>query len=112
VTGEPEDARVARSMEWALGNLAGPITVAVLARQAHMSERTYLRQFQRATGTTPIRWLIDRRVQASLALLETTRVPIEEVATAVGFETAVTYRHHFGRAMRTSPSAYRRAFPP
>lgn len=110
MTGEPEDARVARSMEWALGNLAGPITVAVLARQAHMSGRTYLRHFQRATGTTPIRWLIDRRVQASLALLETTRVPIEEVATAVGFETAVTYRHHFGRAMRTSPSAYRRAF--
>ncbi|WP_430783078.1 transcriptional regulator FtrA [Actinoplanes sp. G11-F43] len=110
VTADPEDARVARSMEWALGNLAGPITVAVLARQAHMSARTYLRHFQRATGTTPIRWLIDRRVQASLALLESTRAPIEEIATAVGFETAVTYRHHFGQAMHTSPSAYRRAF--
>ncbi|SDT68954.1 transcriptional regulator FtrA [Actinoplanes derwentensis] len=110
VAEDPEDARVARSMEWALGNLSGPISVAVLARQAHMSSRTYLRHFQRATGTTPIRWLIDRRVQASLALLETTGAPIEEIATAVGFETAVTYRHHFGQAMRTSPSAYRRAF--
>jgi AraC family transcriptional activator FtrA len=110
VVADPEDARVARSMDWALGNLAEPITVEVLARQAHMSTRTYLRHFARATGTTPIRWLIDRRVHASLPLLETTRAPIEEIAAAVGFETAVTYRHHFSQAMRTSPSAYRRAF--
>ncbi|MEV6299694.1 transcriptional regulator FtrA [Actinoplanes sp. NPDC051861] len=110
VADDPSDARVARSMEWALGNLTSDITVDVLARRAHMSTRTYLRHFGQATGTTPIRWLIDRRVHASLALLEATRVPIEEVAVAVGFETAVTYRHHFSRAMRTSPSAYRRAF--
>ncbi|MBO3739746.1 transcriptional regulator FtrA [Actinoplanes flavus] len=110
VAADPEDARVARSMDWALGNLAEPITVATLARHAHMSERTYLRHFARATGTTPIRWLIDRRVHASLPLLETTRTPIEAIATTVGFETAVTYRHHFGQTMRTSPSAYRRAF--
>ncbi|MFY1660680.1 transcriptional regulator FtrA [Micromonospora sp. WMMD1274] len=110
VPGDPEDDRLAASMSWALANLDTPITVDRLARQAHMSARTYLRHFARATGTTPIRWLIDRRVQASLPLLETTTVPIEEVATTVGFETAVTFRHHFTAAMRTSPSAYRRAF--
>ncbi|MEU7796579.1 transcriptional regulator FtrA [Micromonospora tulbaghiae] len=110
VPGDPEDGRLAASMSWALANLGTPITVDRLARQAHMSARTYLRHFARATGTTPIRWLIDRRVQASLPLLETTTVPIDEVATTVGFETAVTFRHHFTAAMRTSPSAYRRAF--
>jgi AraC family transcriptional activator FtrA len=107
---DPADDRLARSMEWALGNLATPISVEVLARRAHMSERTYLRHFARATGTTPIRWLIGQRVHASLALLETTGTPIEEVAAAVGFESPVTFRHHFAQAMRTSPSAYRRAF--
>lgn len=110
VPGDPEDDRLAASMSWALANLSAPITVDRLARRAHMSARTYLRHFARATGTTPIRWLIERRVQASLPLLETTTAPIEEVATTVGFETAVTFRHHFTAAMRTSPSAYRRAF--
>jgi AraC family transcriptional activator FtrA len=28
----------------------------------------------------------------------------------VGFESPATFRYHFGRAMHTSPSAYRRAF--
>ncbi|GIE87977.1 transcriptional regulator FtrA [Actinoplanes regularis] len=110
VTEDPEDDRLAGSMAWALGHLAEPITVEVLARRAHMSARTYLRHFARATGTTPIRWLIDQRVHASLALLERTGSPVEEVAAAVGFDSAVTFRHHFSRAMRTSPSAYRKAF--
>ncbi|MEV1147592.1 helix-turn-helix domain-containing protein [Micromonospora sp. NPDC049799] len=107
---DPDDDRIAGSIDWALAHLTEPLTVARLARQAHMSPRTYLRHFARATGTSPIRWLVDQRVRASLALLEETDAPVEEVAAAVGFDSPVTYRHHFGRAMRTSPSAYRRAF--
>jgi AraC family transcriptional activator FtrA len=97
-------------MDWALAHLAEPLTVQRLARQAHMSSRTYLRQFARAAGTSPIRWLIDQRVRASLVLLESTGLPVAEVARSVGFDSAVTYRHHFARAMHTSPSTYRRVF--
>lgn len=107
---DPDDDRVAQSMTWALENLGQPITADALARRAHMSIRTYLRHFVRSTGTSPIRWLIYQRVQASLALLESTSAPVEEIARTVGFDTAVTYRHHFTRLMHTSPSAYRRAF--
>ncbi|WBB88988.1 helix-turn-helix domain-containing protein [Verrucosispora sp. WMMC514] len=107
---DPDDDRIAGSIDWALAHLAEPLTVARLAGQAHMSTRTYLRHFARATGTSPIRWLVEQRIRASLALLETTDAPVGQIATAVGFDAPVTYRHHFTRAMRTSPSAYRRAF--
>jgi AraC family transcriptional regulator, transcriptional activator FtrA len=110
VPAEPDDDRIAGSIDWALAHLAEPLSVAQLAGQAHMSSRTYLRHFARATGTSPIRWLIDQRIRASLTLLEETDVAVEQVARAVGFDTPVTYRHHFGRVMLTSPSAYRRAF--
>lgn len=110
VSVDPDDDRIAASMAWAVTHLAEPMTVETLAGQAHMSARSYLRHFARATGTSPIRWLIDQRVRASLPLLETTDAGVEEIAAAVGFDSPVTYRHHFGRAMRTSPSAYRRAF--
>ncbi|MFK4243706.1 transcriptional regulator FtrA [Micromonospora chokoriensis] len=107
---DPDDDRIAASIDWALAHLAEPLTVAQLAGNVHMSPRTYLRHFARATGTSPIRWLIDQRVRASLPLLEETDAPVERVARSVGFDTPVTYRHHFGRIMLTSPSAYRRAF--
>jgi AraC family transcriptional activator FtrA len=105
----PDDA-IARSLAWAQAHLAEPITLDALAARAAMSPRTYLRHFARDVGTSPIKWLIARRVQASLPLLETTEAPIEHVASAVGFDSAVTYRHHFARAMATSPTQYRRTF--
>ena len=74
-----------------------------------MSVRTFTRRFQRAAGVSPGRWLIEQRVRASLALLEGDE-PIEHVAARVGFGSAATYRHHFGAIMRTTPTAYRRAF--
>ena len=110
MTGAPEHDGVAGSMAWAMEHLAEPISVDALARCARLSPRTYLRHFARSTGTSPIRWLIGQRIHASLALLETTSLPIDRVAAAVGFDTAVTYRHHFGGIMQTSPAAYRRAF--
>ncbi|GAB1821502.1 transcriptional regulator FtrA [Herbidospora sp. RD11066] len=109
VTPTEEDA-VGRAMEWALARLATPMTVREMARRAAMSERSFLRHFARKSGTSPLRWLIAQRVAASLPLLEGTTTPVEEIATVCGFDSPVTFRHHFTRAMKTSPSAYRRAF--
>lgn len=106
----PEDDGVARSLEWALENLAQPISVARLAEVARMSRRSYLRHFARTTGTSPLRWLVNQRLAAARELLETGDAPIEQVGAAVGFADAATFRHHFTRAVGTAPSAYRRAF--
>jgi AraC family transcriptional activator FtrA len=107
-----EDDGVAHSIQWALDHLAGPLTVALLARAARMSERSYLRHFTARNGTSPIRWVVHQRIAASLPLLESLDGTVEEIAAAVGFESAATFRHHFARTMHTSPSAYRRTFGP
>lgn len=104
------DGRIAGGMAWALEHLDAPITLDELAAQSTMSRRSYLRQFAKATGTTPIKWLIEQRIQASLALLESSSLSIEQIATRVGFDSPVTYRHHFVRQMRTTPSDYRSCF--
>jgi len=67
----PEDDGVGRSLDWALENLARPISVAQLAEVARMSPRSYIRHFARATGTSPLRWLVNQRLAAARALLET-----------------------------------------
>ena len=105
-----DDDRIVRTMQWAMSNLDTPVSVEDLARRAHMSSRSFLRHFKVSSGTSPIRWMTAQRIQASLPLLEATNASIEEIAASTGFETATTFRHHFARAMRTSPSAYRRAF--
>jgi len=104
------DGQIAAGMAWALANLDAPITLDELAAQSAMSRRSYLRRFAKETGTTPIKWLIEQRIQASLELLESSLLSIEQIATRVGFESPVTYRHHFVRGLRTTPSEYRSCF--
>ncbi len=104
------DDLLRQAMDWALAHLGEPIRVEDLARRAFMSPRTFTRRFAQATGTSPLRWLIEQRVAASLALLESTSHTVDHVGALVGFTHTATYRHHFTRIMRTSPSAYRRAF--
>ena len=107
---EEDEDGIARSMQWALDHLSDPLTVSVLALAARMSDRSYLRHFTARNGTSPMRWVVTQRIAASLALLEAPEGSVEEIAAAVGFESAATFRHHFGRVMRTSPTAYRRSF--
>jgi AraC family transcriptional activator FtrA len=104
------DDGVARSLDWALENLSRPISVADLAQVANVSARSYLRHFARATGTSPLRWLVQQRLAAARELLETGDQSIEQVGAAVGFADPATFRHHFTRAVGTPPSAYRRTF--
>jgi AraC family transcriptional activator FtrA len=112
VPADPADGEsaVARTMEWALGRLDTRIGLVDLAREAHLSPRSFTRHFRRATGTSPARWLLDQRVRASLELLEASSLKVEHVGAAVGIPSAAAYRRHFARAMGVSPAAYRRAF--
>jgi AraC family transcriptional activator FtrA len=97
-------------MEWAVKRLREPLTVAELARQARMTPRTFARRFVKESGATPHRWLTHQRLEAAQRRLETTRDAIDDVAEACGFDSAMTLRHHFRRAFRTTPTAYRRRF--
>lgn len=75
-----------------------------------MSRRSFIRHFRQSTGTTPARWLLQRRLDEARRLLETTDWSIEHVAGASGFGSAAMFRQHFGAAFGTTPTGYRRRF--
>jgi transcriptional regulator GlxA family with amidase domain len=109
-TGAGAGGDLEQTRRWAERRLDEPLDVAVLARHAGVSPRTFARRFRAETGTTPLRWLLGRRVGEARRLLETTALPVEEVAERSGFGTAASLREHFRRATSTTPTAYRRAF--
>ncbi len=106
------DGGLAATRAWMEERLDEPLTVEAMARHASCSPRSFARRFRAETGTTPLQWLIGRRVDEAQRLLEGTDLPVEQVAARSGFGTAAALRQHFGRALATSPSAYRRVFRP
>ena len=108
--GSPDDATWRRLEEWIAGQLDRPLTVAELASRAGMSPRSFARHFTARHGDSPVRWLNRQRVDRARELLETTGLPVEQVARSVGFASAASLRHQFGAACGVSPSRYRASF--
>jgi len=99
-----------RLTAWMLDHLDEDLTVAELARRAHMSSRTFSRRFRAELGASPAAWLNRQRLLRAQHLLEQTRDPVEEIARACGFGTASVLRHHFLTTLQTTPRDYRRMF--
>jgi AraC family transcriptional activator FtrA len=100
----------ADTLAWLQAHLDQEVTVRDLADRAAMSPRTFARRFLASTGVTPYQWIVRERVRLAQRMLETTDLPIDAVAVNAGFCTADNLRKHFGRAVRTSPHAYRDSF--
>jgi transcriptional regulator GlxA family with amidase domain len=109
---EPATGSLEATRRWAAERLDEPLDVAAMARHADVSPRTFARRFRAETGTTPLQWLLSRRVLEARRLLEETDLGVDEIAWRAGFGTPAGLRDHFRRATETTPSAYRRAFRP
>jgi transcriptional regulator GlxA family with amidase domain len=104
------ESRLPDVLDWARARLGEPLSVDALADAACMSRRTFTRRFREVTGTTVAKWLVSERLARAQQLLETTELPIEQIAAEAGFGTALSLRQHFAAQLGTSPSAYRRSF--
>jgi AraC family transcriptional activator FtrA len=104
------DMGLAPVLHWLQSNLRRQLSVKDLAERAAMSPRTFARQFRLQTGTTPHQWLTHLRLLAAQRRLEQTNESIEQIAVAVGWETAATLRQQFNRHLSTTPTSYRRRF--
>jgi len=105
-----ESQRLGQLFDYLHQHLAVPHTVDSLSRRVGMSQRTFLRRFQDATGTTPSRWLLNERLLRAKDYLENSRLSIDSIAEQTGFGQAATLRHHFRQHYALSPARYRKQF--
>lgn len=104
------DAAVLKVQRWLQASGHQGVTVAAMATRARLSERTFLRRFQQATGLRPIEYLQHLRIGKARDLLELGTLNVDEVARKVGYEDPGAFRRIFRRLMGLSPRDYRRRF--
>ena len=101
---------LAPTRAWALERLDDELTLAHLAAHARTSVRNLTRRFHAETGLSPLQWLLHQRVDRARELLESTTLPMDQVARHAGFGTAESLRQHFTQRTGLTPSGYRASF--
>jgi AraC-like DNA-binding protein len=89
-----------------------PLDVRTLADAARLSPAHLSREFRRAFGESPHRYLLMRRLERAAALLRNTDRTVADICLTVGLRSIGSFTTSFGRMFGMSPTAYRAAHPP
>jgi AraC-like DNA-binding protein len=83
-------------------------TVDRLARAVGLSRPVLAREFVRALGLSPMRYLTGRRMQLAAQLLENTDASLSEVAAQVGYASEFAFGRAFKQHHGVAPGRFRR----
>ncbi|MFD0696609.1 AraC family transcriptional regulator [Paenibacillus sp. GCM10027628] len=88
-------------------NYQGQITVKLLASYAHLDVSYFIRTFHKIAGKTPLQYLHDLRLNAAACFLSTTKMPVQDITDAVGFQSIHYFSRLFKQRYGVSPSLWR-----
>ena len=84
--------RVGWAVDYMMADLGRELTLTELAAAARLSPYHFLRVFKQAHQVTPGAFLRRQRIDRAQALLETTTLPVGEVAARVGLSRVALWR--------------------
>lgn len=108
----PAARHLLRARDLADQRFAERVTVADMARAAHLSVAHFSREFRRAFGESPHQYLLTRRLERAATLLRTTDWSVVRICLSVGVQSQGTFTTSFGKHFGVTPTEYRaRATP-
>ncbi len=101
------DAAILQAQDWIEAHHAEHLSLARIAVEAALSERTLKRRFQQATGLSPIVYLQQVRIDRAKRLLLATALPVKAIAYEVGYENLSFFVRLFRKETGQTPGAWR-----
>jgi AraC family transcriptional regulator len=99
--------KLRRVTEFIEENLERDLTLAEIAEIAELSPFHFARSFKQATGSTPIHFLTQRRIDLAKRLLVESELPIVEIGLRAGFKTQSHFTTLFRKVTAMTPKTYR-----
>ena len=89
---------------------AEPLDLDGLSATAGVSKFHFLRCFAATYGSTPARYLAERRIERAQDLLRATNLTVTEVCFLVGYSSLGSFSSRFRELVGVSPSTYQAEF--
>ncbi|MFL1420079.1 GlxA family transcriptional regulator [Pseudomonas fildesensis] len=104
------DGEILRVQHWLEQHFAQALVIDEVAGRFGFGVRNFKRRFKEATGYTPIAYVQTLRLERAKQLLESTRMTLESITYAVGYEDSNSFRRLFQQRVGMLPAAYRKKF--
>jgi transcriptional regulator GlxA family with amidase domain len=104
-----QDERIAKAEQWVRANIERDFAIEELAAAVALAPRTFARRMAATCGVSPIQFVQRIRLETARFLLETTRLPVDEIARRVGYAEPSTLRRLIRRDTKHPPGHFRPA---
>lgn len=102
------DKRLSQAIDYIHDNIGVNLSLEDLAAQATMSPYHFARAFRKATGFSPLQFVIKERLQFARVLLSTTKLTVADIAQRCGYEDVSRFRKQFKRQFSITPAQTRK----
>lgn len=100
-------ARLRRAVEYIDAHLDQNLSLAQIAEIVGMSPYYFSRALKKSTGFAPHAYVVHQRMTRAKKLLIETKLPVTEIAAAVGYASQTHFSTQFHKFVGVSPSVYR-----
>ena len=104
---ENKALRIGEAVTYIEEHFLQPVTLQAMADKAYLSTRQFQRVFTRNYHTTPMDYVIRKRLDYSCTLLRHPNLSISQVALESGFRDQNYYARQFRKVYSCTPSEYR-----
>ncbi|ABX40959.1 AraC family transcriptional regulator [Lachnoclostridium phytofermentans] len=86
------------------------ITIETLSSLVHLNKYYFVHNFKKQFGTSPINYLIKRRIEESMHLLVSTNHSLSSISQIVGFSSPSYFSQAFKRMTNITPQEYKKMY--
>lgn len=108
----PQSENIQRAIRIIKSRYWQPISLSQTAHEVGLSDSHFTRLFQRETGFTFRRCLVEARINAALYLLKRSHLNVGQIAELVGYEDVSSMGRAFRKQVGASPRQFLRMQPP
>ena len=100
---------ILKAVEWMHRHPEESSPMSEYAKRANMSLSTFIRRFRSHTGVPPQRYITRLRMTNARELMDSTTLPITDIARLVGYDNPLYFSRMFKKETGISPRGYRLA---
>ena len=108
-----DNARVVEEIDKATGyfneHYSEDISIDEYAGNNHFSVSWFIRSFKQCTGSTPMQYILSKRIYNAEILLQNPSYNVTEISRIVGYDNPLYFSRIFKKAKGLSPSEYRKS---